>query len=80
MSRRSPRPPAYTRQRIAFRSRRALHEAAARLLDDPLVESCALDVPNLLVEVGLAAYAVRRQQAAADWRRRFETRMRGLVR
>jgi len=79
MSRRSPRPPGAARQRIAFRNRSALHAAASRLFDDPLVESCAVDVPNLLVEVGLAAHVVARQQAVADWRRRFESRVRGLV-
>jgi hypothetical protein len=68
MARRPPAPTA--RHRIAFRDRRSLHAAAARLLDDPLVESCSFDVDELVVEVALAACAVEREQLAADWRRR----------
>ncbi len=59
------------RLRIAFEYRAALFEAAGRLLEDPLVESCSIDVPNLVVEVGLTSRVVQQQQQAADWLGRF---------
>lgn len=59
------------RQRLDFPDRRSLEHAAGRLLDDPLVDHCCVNVPLLLVEVGLAAHAVRTQQAVSDWRRRY---------
>jgi hypothetical protein len=59
------------RQRLDFPDRSSLEHAAGRLLDDPLVESCSVNVPQLLVEVGLAARAVRTQQDVSDWRRRY---------
>jgi hypothetical protein len=65
------RPPdTASRHRIAFRDRGALHAAAARLLNDPLVESCSFDIEGLVVEVALSACAVEREQLAADWRRK----------
>ena len=68
MPRKTPR---LTRERLSFPDRSALERAAGQLLDDPVVESCSIDMPNLLVEVGLAAHAVRRQQDVSDWRRRY---------
>jgi hypothetical protein len=65
------RRPLSRRQRLDFPDRGSLERAAGRLLDDPLVESCSVDVPQLLVEVGLVAHAVRSQQDVSDWRRRY---------
>lgn len=65
----TPRP---TRQRLCFDDRAALQRAAGRVLDDPGVESCTIDLPNLVLEVGLANHVVQKQQALADWRRRME--------
>jgi len=69
-----PRKPSrLTRERLSFHDRHALERAAGRLLADPVVESCSIDMPNLLVEVGLAAHVVRRQQDVSDWRRRYRS-------
>jgi hypothetical protein len=57
-------------------SRVALETAASRALQDPSVESCTIDVPNLVVEVALASHVVGRQQAVADWRQRFDSALR----
>lgn len=35
------------------------------------MENCCVDVPNLVLEVGLAARVVERQQDAADWLQKF---------
>jgi len=70
-----PAPPAAShasrrfRERLRFASRHALEDAAARLLEDPRIESCSIDVPNLVVEIARAGPVVARQQAAADRRR-----------
>jgi hypothetical protein len=64
------------RQRLRLASRSALESAASRALQDPAVESCTIDVPNLVVEVALASHVVGRQQAVADWRRRFDSALR----
>lgn len=61
------------RQRLDFTDRRSLERAAGRLFDDPLVESCSVNVPDLLVEVGLAAHAVRTQQDVSNWYRRYKS-------
>jgi len=47
----SPAPPRSLRERLRFPSRDALQDAAARLLEDPGVESCTIDVPNLRLEI-----------------------------
>ena len=73
MPRKSPR---LTRERLTFPDRNALERAAGRLLADPVVESCSIDLPNLLVEVGLAAHMVQRQQQVSDWRRRYRAAVR----
>jgi hypothetical protein len=65
------RRPLSRRQRLDFPDRGSLERATSRLLDDPLVESCSVNVPRLLVEVGLAEHAVRTQQDVSDWRRRY---------
>jgi len=71
-----PAPPAdarasgTSRERLRFASRHALQDAAARLLEDPRVESCSIDVPNLVVEIARAGRGVARPQAVADGRRR----------
>ncbi len=73
MSRHTPR---LRRQLLRYPDQASLARAAENLLDDPMVESCSVDVPQLLVEVGLAAHAVRRQQDVSDWRRRHRRSVR----
>ncbi len=65
--------PLSRRQRLDFPDRRSLEHATGRLLDDPVVENCSVNVPRLLVEVGLAAHAVRTQREVSDWCRRYQT-------
>jgi len=61
-----------SRERLRFASRHALQDAAARLLEDPRIETCSIDVPNLVVEIARAGRVVARQRAVADWRRRLD--------
>jgi len=57
-----PAPSKSPRERLRFPSRHALQDAAARLLEDPGIESCTIDVPNLFVEIARSerSRAVRR--------------------
>jgi hypothetical protein len=40
-------------------------------MDDPLVECCSFDLDGLVVEVALAERMARREEIAADFRRRL---------
>lgn len=66
------------RHRFHFASCQDLAETTGRLMGDPFVESCDVDVPNLVVEVGLTNTVVCRERDAGDWLRRFRRSARGL--